>query len=362
MADINADNIYYLSQPYVPRPEAAPDFHYEQGLYSRTKDWMNEKIKAVFPAIDDHTLGIVEAGTQDINRLEDFLEAKNVKTQVENLTDLKYNNVVHKLKQEWTDDEGKVYAKGGIYAYDETESKIIPYIATDEISTSFDDDGYLAAINTKTLVTSLEGCKENNIYHLMEPWTAPDGTIYKKGLYTWDKTNNVWVRVASVSSKTFTDSLDGCEVDMIYHLVTEYTHPDTGKVYKPGVYSYNETSSDWEKLVGINGNELIGDSTSTSLEVVVNLTQAEYDTLVADGKMNPEALYVITDSDSPVYPDPESGNAGDILTKTLDGTRWKTPVNNISQVSTDADIPSAKAVYELIGDIKSVLDAINYGG
>ncbi len=368
LEDCERDNIYYLSEDYYPNPVYSPDAHYVPGLYTKNKDFpqfSSNEWAPVQPVVDDRTVYVKDtlSGIDEHHQItRNYLAAKNVKTEVEDLTELKYEDVTHKLKQEWTDDEGKVYAKGGVYAYDETNKKIVPYIAPDEISMSFDEDGYITAINTKTLLTTLEGCKENNIYHLAEPWTAPDGTVYKKGLYTWDKTNNVWVRVASVSSKTFTNSLDGCEVDMIYHLITEYTHPDTGKVYKPGVYSYNETSSDWERLVGINGNEIIGDSTSTSLEVVVNLTQAEYDTLVADGKMNPEALYVITDSDSPTYPDPASGHAGDVLVKTVDGTKWKTPVNTISQLSTESEIPTAKAVYDLIGDIKTALDRINYGG
>lgn len=66
---------------------------------------------------------------------------------------------------------------------------------------------------------------------------------------------------------------------------------------------------------------------------VLELTQAQYDALVTK---DPDVLYVITDA----------APAEVIIT------------TEITSSSTDGEVPSAKAVYDLVGDVETLLAAI----
>lgn len=75
----------------------------------------------------------------------------------------------------------------------------------------------------------------------------------------------------------------------------------------------------------------------------VELTQAQYDALVSSGAVDSNTFYIITDA-----------SAFDPSTK-VDTSAITT---SITSSSTDAQVPSAKAVYDTIGDIETLLSQI----
>lgn len=85
----------------------------------------------------------------------------------------------------------------------------------------------------------------------------------------------------------------------------------------------------------------------------VELTQAQYDALV---DKDPNTFYVITDA--------EAGDLTNYYTKsetnTLLGDKVDTSAitTSITSSSTDAQVPSAKAVYDIVGDIETLLSQI----
>lgn len=85
----------------------------------------------------------------------------------------------------------------------------------------------------------------------------------------------------------------------------------------------------------------------------VELTQAQYDALV---DKDPNTFYVITDA--------EAGDLTNYYTKsetnTLLGDKVDTSaiVTSITSSSTDSQVPSAKAVYDSIGNIETLLSQI----
>ena len=88
---------------------------------------------------------------------------------------------------------------------------------------------------------------------------------------------------------------------------------------------------------------------------VSSLTQAEYDALPSSAKTS-NTLFVITDA--------EAGDLSNYYTKTETNTLLGGKINtsaittSISSSSTDSQVPSAKAVYNSIGDIETLLSQI----
>lgn len=85
---------------------------------------------------------------------------------------------------------------------------------------------------------------------------------------------------------------------------------------------------------------------------VVELTQAQYDALVTGGTVDPTALYIITDA--------QGGDLSNYYTKTevdtaLSGKIATSAITTaITISSTDSQVPSAKSVYNRLGDMKIV--------
>lgn len=90
---------------------------------------------------------------------------------------------------------------------------------------------------------------------------------------------------------------------------------------------------------------------------VVELTQAQYDALTT---IDPDAIYVITDAQggdlSQYMTSAQTTSA--ITQATSDKVSTSAITTSITSSSTDAQIPSAKAVYDIVGDIETLLSQI----
>ena len=88
----------------------------------------------------------------------------------------------------------------------------------------------------------------------------------------------------------------------------------------------------------------------------VELTQAEYDALVTAGTVSADTYYIITDA--------QAGDLTNYYTKTETNTLLGGKINtsaittSISSSSTDSQVPSAKAVYDIVGNIETLLSQI----
>lgn len=89
-------------------------------------------------------------------------------------------------------------------------------------------------------------------------------------------------------------------------------------------------------------------ATDTSINnIIINkLTTAQYNTLKQGGQISDTQLYMITDDDV------------DLSTKEDKSNK----VTSLSSQSTDTQYPSAKCVYDIVGNINTVLEAIISGG
>ena len=95
----------------------------------------------------------------------------------------------------------------------------------------------------------------------------------------------------------------------------------------------------------------------------VELTQAEYNALVSAGTVSANTYYIITDAYSPdissITSSVTSGST-DSEIPTAKAVYDVIPpiVTTITSGSTDSQVPSAKAVYDTIGDINTILNSI----
>ena len=92
----------------------------------------------------------------------------------------------------------------------------------------------------------------------------------------------------------------------------------------------------------------------------VELTQAEYDALVTAGTVSADTYYIITDAqagDLTQYW--TSAQTNSAITQAVSGKVDTTAITTaITSSSTDAQVPSAKAVYDQIGNIETLLSQI----
>lgn len=90
---------------------------------------------------------------------------------------------------------------------------------------------------------------------------------------------------------------------------------------------------------------------------VTELTQAEYDALPSSAKTNGD-LYIISDAEGAsltnYYTKSETSGSSQISTALNDKIDKSSIVTSISSSSTDAQIPSAKAVYDKLGGLSLV--------
>lgn len=106
---------------------------------------------------------------------------------------------------------------------------------------------------------------------------------------------------------------------------------------------------------------LSGQSSGTS---VVELTQAEFDALVASGTVQSNTFYIITDSDVKYMTSAQTQSA--ITEATSGKVDSSSVVSSVTSASTDSEIPTAKAVYDAIPTVTNTItsgsnDAITSG-
>lgn len=130
--------------------------------------------------------------------------------------------------------------------------------------------------------------------------------------------------------------------------------------------------------IRVSGTDYTLSATSSGGNPTVELTQAEYDALVSAGTVSADTYYIITDA--------QAGDLTNYYTKTetntLLGGKQTTLTagtgiditNNVISVtgmvatssiatavtssSTDSEVPSAKCLYDAIGDIETLLSQI----
>jgi hypothetical protein len=92
----------------------------------------------------------------------------------------------------------------------------------------------------------------------------------------------------------------------------------------------------------------------------VELTQAEYDALVSAGTVSADTYYIITDATpadiSQYWTSAQTQSA--ITSATSGKVDTSAITTSISSSSTDSQVPSAKAVYDIIGNINTILESI----
>ena len=86
----------------------------------------------------------------------------------------------------------------------------------------------------------------------------------------------------------------------------------------------------------------------------VELTQAQYDALVSGGTVDPNTFYIITDATgadlSNYYTSAQTESA---ITAAVSGkVDTSSVVTAVTSVSTDSEIPTAKAVYDQLGGLR----------
>jgi len=110
--------------------------------------------------------------------------------------------------------------------------------------------------------------------------------------------------------------------------------------------------------------------TSIDKLIINTLTKEEYDALVNSGTINPRELYMVTDDTYPTTSEfanvAFSGEYSDLLnTPTIpDISNMQTVTNMVDVInasSTNTTYPTASAVYNILGNIESLLHDINSG-
>lgn len=92
----------------------------------------------------------------------------------------------------------------------------------------------------------------------------------------------------------------------------------------------------------------------------VELTQAQYDALVSGGTVDPSTYYIITDAQSvDISQYWTSAQTDSAITSAVSGKVDTSAITTaVTSGSTDSEIPTAKAVYDVIGNINTILESI----
>ena len=103
--------------------------------------------------------------------------------------------------------------------------------------------------------------------------------------------------------------------------------------------------------IQISGNVISATGSTGGGSPTVELTQAEYDALVSAGTVSADTYYIITDAQSPdITQYWTSAQTQSAITQATSGkVNTSSVVSSVTSASTDSEIPTAKAVYDAVG-------------